>query len=149
MTTSFGTASSELSGLFDSGSDTWLFASQGVLPVIDARLWSALDATQAEKEITLFEYELTIQTAFREVADALAVRGTVEDQLAAQQSLVDASAETYRISEARYNKGLDSYLSVLDAQRSLYAAQRVLVALNLQKRANQVKLYAVLGGGSQ
>ena len=149
LTTSFGTASSELSGLFDSGSQTWLFASQGVLPVIDARLWSALDATQAEKEITLFEYEMTIQTAFREVADALAVRGTVEDQLAAQQSLVDASAETYRISEARYNKGIDSYLSVLDAQRSLYAAQRVLVALNLQRRVNQVKLYAVLGGGAQ
>jgi len=149
LTTSFGTASSELSGLFDSGSDTWVFASQGVLPVIDARLWSALDATRAEMEITLFEYEMTIQTAFREVADALAVRGTVEDQLAAQQSLVDASAETYRISEARYNKGIDSYLSVLDAQRSLYAAQRVLVALNLQKRVNQVKLYAVLGGGSQ
>jgi multidrug efflux system outer membrane protein len=92
---------------------------------------------------------MTIQTAFREVADALAVRGTVEDQLAAQQSLVDASAETYRISEARYNKGIDSYLSVLDAQRSLYAAQRVLVALNLQRRVNQVKLYAVLGGGAQ
>jgi multidrug efflux system outer membrane protein len=149
LTTSIGTASSELSGLFDGGSQTWVFAGQGVLPVIDARLWSALDATRAEKEITLLEYEMTIQTAFKEVADALAVRGTVEDQLAAQQSLVDASAETYRISEARYNKGIDSYLSVLDAQRSLYAAQRVLVALNLQKRVNQVKLYAVLGGGAQ
>jgi len=149
LTTSFGTASSELSGLFDAGSRTWAFASQGILPVIDARLWSALDATRVEMQITLVEYEMTIQTAFREVADALAVRGTVEDQLTAQQSLVDASAETYRISEARYNKGIDSYLSVLDAQRSLYAAQRVLVALNLQKRVNQVKLYAVLGGGAQ
>jgi multidrug efflux system outer membrane protein len=83
------------------------------------------------------------------VADALAVRGTVEEQLAAQQSLVDATADTYRISEIRYTKGVDSYLSVLDAQRSLYAAQRVLVALNLQKLINQVQVYAVLGGGAE
>lgn len=147
LTTSVGTASSELSGLFDSGSGTWRFASQGILPIFDARLWAALDATKAEKEISLVQYERAIQTAFREVADALAVRGTVEDQLAAQQSLVNATAETYRISETRYTKGVDSYLSVLDAQRSLYAAQRVLVALNLQKLINQVQLYAVLGGG--
>jgi multidrug efflux system outer membrane protein len=148
LTTSVGTASSELSGLFDSGSGTWNFAAQGILPVFDARLWSALDAVKAEKEISLTQYEKAIQTAFKEVADALAVRGTVEEQLAAQQSLVDATAETYRISEARYNKGIDSYLSVLDAQRSLYAAQRVLVALNREKLINQVQLYAVLGGGA-
>ena len=85
----------------------------------------------------------------REVADALAVRGTVEEQLSAQQSLVSATAETYRISEARYTKGVDSYLSVLDAQRSLYAAQRVLVALSLENLINQVHLYAVLGGGAE
>jgi multidrug efflux system outer membrane protein len=148
LTTSVGTASSELTGLFDAGSRTWGFASQGILPIFDARLWSALDATKAEKEISLVQYEKAIQTAFREVADALAVRGTVEEQLTAQQSLVDATAETYRISEARYTKGVDSYLSVLDAQRSLYAAQRVLVALNLQRLINQVQLYAVLGGGA-
>ena len=148
LTTSVGTASSELSGLFDSGSRTWRFASQGILPIFDARLWSALDATKTEKEISLVQYEKAIQTAFREVADALAVRGTVEEQLAAQKSLVNATAETYRISETRYKKGVDSYLSVLDAQRSLYAAQRVLVALNLQKLINQVQLYAVLGGGA-
>ena len=148
LTTTVGTASSELSGLFDSGSGTWLFASQGILPIFDARLWSALDATKAEREISLAQYEKAIQTAFKEVADALAVRGMVGDQLAAQQSLVKATAETYRISETRYTKGVDSYLSVLDAQRSLYAAQRVLVALNLQKLINQVQLYAVLGGGA-
>lgn len=148
LTTSIGTASSQLSGLFESGSDAWLFSSGGVLPVFDARLWSALDASKAEREISLRQYERAIQTAFREVADALAVRGTVAEQLAAQQSLVDATAETYRISEIRYKKGIDSYLSVLDAQRSLYAAQRVLVALDLQKSVNQVRLYAVLGGGA-
>ncbi len=94
------------------------------------------------------QYEKAIQTAFREVADALAVRGTVDRQLAAQQSLVEAADKTYRLSQARYTKGIDSYLGVLDAQRSLYGAQQGLVALRLAKLANQVRLYAVLGGGS-
>ncbi len=101
-----------------------------------------------EREIVLAQYEKAIQTAFREVADALAVRGTVEEQLSAQQSLADAVAETYRLSNARYAKGIDSFLGVLDAQRSLYAAQQGLVSIRLAKLANQVRLYAVLGGGS-
>ncbi len=149
LTTSVGTASGELSGLFASGSDTWFFAPQVTLPIFDARLWSALDVTEAEKEIALLQYERAIENAFREVADALAVNGTVGEQVAAQQALVEAAAETFRLSEARYRTGIDSYLSVLDAQRSLYAAQRVLVVLNLEKRANQVQLYAVLGGGGE
>jgi multidrug efflux system outer membrane protein len=82
------------------------------------------------------------------VADTLAVQGTVDDQLAAQQSLVRANRQTYRLSEARYLKGVDSYLNVLVAQRSLFAAQQGLVALNLSKRASQIRLYAVLGGGA-
>jgi multidrug efflux system outer membrane protein len=118
------------------------------MPIFDARLWSALDVTKAEQEIALVQYEQTIQTAFREVADTLAVQGTVDEQLAAQQSLVRATAETYRLSEARYLKGVDSYLGVLVAQRSLFAAQQGLVALNLSKLANQVRLYAALGGGT-
>jgi multidrug efflux system outer membrane protein len=76
------------------------------------------------------------------------VRGTVEAQVAAQQSVVEANQETYRLSVARYKKGLDSYLGVLDAQRSLYLAQRILVALVLQQQANRAQLYAVLGGGA-
>ena len=88
-----------------------------------------------------------IQTAFREVADALAVRGTVNQQLAAQQSLVEAVSETYRLSNARYAKGLDSYLGVLDAQRSLYAAQQGLTNLRLARLINRVTLYKVLDGG--
>ena len=75
------------------------------------------------------------------------MRGTVDEQLAAQQSLVDATAETYRLANLRYTKGVDSYLGVLDAQRSLYAAQQGLVALRLTKLSNQVQLYSVLGGG--
>lgn len=148
LTTTVGTASAELSGLFEAGSGTWLFAPQIVIPIFDARLWSALAVTTAEQEIALAQYEQAIQAAFREVADSLAVQGMVDEQLAAQQSLVRATAETYRLSEARYLKGIDSYLGVLVAQRSLFAAQQVLVALNLSKRANQVRLYAVLGGGT-
>jgi len=148
LTAAVGTASSELSGLFKSGQGTWGFAPQIVMPIFDARLWSAYDATKVEKEIALAQYEKAIQTAFREVADALAVRGTADQQLSAQQSLVDAFARTYRISVARYTKGIDSYLGVLDAQRSLYTAQQALILLRLGKLANQVRLYAVLGGGS-
>ncbi len=147
LTTFIGTASTELSGLFNTGQDTWGFVPQIKMPIFDARLWSALEATKIQQEIVLAQYEKAIQTAFREVADALAAQGTVDRQLAAQQSLVEASSETYRLSQARYNKGIDSFLSVLDAQRSLYAAQQGLVALRLAKLANQVRLYAVLGGG--
>jgi len=147
LTTSIGTASSELSGLFGASQETWFFNPQIKMPFFDARLWSALEVTKVQREIAVAEYEKVIQTAFREVADALAVRGTVDRRLAAQQSLMEASSETYRLSQARYNKGIDSFLSVLDAQRSLYGAQQGLVALRLAKIANQVRLYAVLGGG--
>ena len=147
LTTAVGTASGELSGLFKSGSDTWGFAPQIIMPIFDARVWSAYDATKIEKEIALAQYEKAIQTAFREVADALAVSGTVERQLSAQQSLVDATAGTFRLSNVRYENGIDSYLGVLDAQRSLYAAQQGLITIRLIRLTNLVRLYAVLGGG--
>jgi multidrug efflux system outer membrane protein len=149
LTTAAGTASSELSGLFKSGSGTWIFAPEIVMPIFDARTWSAYDASKVQREIALVQYEKAIQTAFREVADALAVQGTVEEQLSAQQSLVNAVAETYRLSNVRYIKGIDSYLGVLDAQRSLFAAQQGLVGIQLARLANQVRLYAVLGGGTE
>ena len=119
-----------------------------VLPVFDARMWSAYDATKVEREIAVAQYEKAIQTAFREVADALAVRGTVNRQLSAQQSLVDAVAETYRLSNVRYTKGIDGYLGVLDAQRSLNAARQGLIFLRLARLANLVTLYKVMGGGA-
>ena len=147
LTTAIGTASAELSGLFKSGSGAWSFAPQIILPIFDARTWSAYDATKIDREIAVAQYEKTIQTAFKEVADALAVQGTVNRQIAAQQSLVDALAETYRLSHARYTKGIDSYLIVLDAQRSVYAAQRGLTLLHLARLANQVTFYKVMGGG--
>lgn len=149
LTAAFGTASSDLSGLFQSASGTWSYAPQIVMPIFDARTWSAHKAAQVQREIAVTQYEKAIQTAFREVADALAVRGTMDQQVAAQESLVRAAAGTYRLSNSRYDKGVDSYLSVLDAQRSLYAAQQGLVSLRLSKLASQVRLYSVLGGGWQ
>jgi multidrug efflux system outer membrane protein len=148
LTANLGTASDELSGLFKSGSGTWSFAPQIVMPIFDTRTWYALKVTKVQREIALTEYEKAIQTAFKDVADALAIRGTVDQQVSAQESLVHAVAETYRLSKTRYDKGIDSYLSVLDAQRSLYAAQQGLVYLRLAKLGSQVRLYAVLGGGS-
>jgi len=148
LTAAVGTASADLSGLFESGSGTWSYAPQAAMPIFDTRAWLALKVTKVQREIALTQYEQAIQNAFRDVADALAVYGTVDRQVSAQQSLVDAVAQTYRLSQVRYEKGVDSYLSVLDAQRSLYAAQQGLVSLHLAKLANQVRLYAVLGGGA-
>jgi multidrug efflux system outer membrane protein len=147
LTAAFGSASSDLSGLFESGSGVWSYAPKIVMPIFDARTWSAHKAAKVQREIAVTEYERAIQSAFRDVADALAVRGTIDRQIAAQQSLVNAYAETYRLANAQFNRGLDSYLSVLDAQRFLVSAQQALVFLRLEKLANQVRLYAVLGGG--
>jgi len=148
LTTAVGTASNELSGLFNSGSGTWNFAPQIAMPIFDARTWAALRVSKTDQKIVLTQYEKTIQTAFREVADALAVQGTINQQVSAQQSLVNATEKTYHLSNKRYTVGIDGYLSVLDAQRSLYVQQQVLIALRLAELANQVRLYAVLGGGS-
>ena len=149
LTTSAGTASSELSGLFEAGSRTWNFTPQISVPIFDARTWAALRVTKTERKIALAQYEKAIQTAFKEVSDSLAVKGTIEQRIEAQQSLVDALARTYQLSKERYTKGIDSYLGVLDAQRSLYAAQQGLISLRLAKLANQIRLYAVLGGGAR
>lgn len=148
LTAAMGTASGDLTGLFKGGAMTWNYAPQIVLPIFDARLWSALEATKVQKEIAVAQYEKAIQTAFREVADALAQRGTLGDQMAAQEALVLASEAAYRLSNMRYERGSDTYLNVLDAQRSMYSAQQGLITIRLSKRTNQVQLYAVLGGGA-
>lgn len=148
LTTSVGTASSELSGLFRSGSDTWTFAPSISVPIFNPRTWSGLEASKVEQQMAIAKYEKAIQSAFRDVADALARQGTLGDQMKAQESLVEACAQTYRLSNARYEKGSDTYLHVLDAQRSLYSAQQGLIATRLARLANQVQLYATLGGGA-
>ncbi|ACN17074.1 MdtP2 [Desulforapulum autotrophicum HRM2] len=147
LTGALGTASDDLAGLFKSDSSTWNFTPQISVPIFDARAWAALGVSKTDRRIILTQYERAIQTAFREVADALAVQGTIDDQLAAQKSLVNSVAATYDLSGKRYNMGLDSYLGVLDAHRSLYTQQQVLISLRLTRLASQVTLYAVLGGG--
>ena len=148
LTTAFGTTSDELSGLFGSGSASWIFVPRISLPIFDGgRNRATLEVAEAEREIALAQYEQAIQSAFREVADALAQKGTVGDQLEAQQSLVDASAWSYHLAEARYKSGIDSFLPFLDAQRALYGAQQGLIAVRLARQTNLVTLYKVLGGG--
>ncbi len=149
LTTSLGTTSNELAGLFKAGSATWSFVPQVNVPIFNSLyLWANLQAAKATREMYVAQYEKAIQTAFREVSDALARRGTIDDQLTAQTSLVDASANTYRLADARYVNGISSYLEVLDAQRSLYSAQQGLITTRLEKLSNLINLYKVLGGGS-
>jgi len=146
LTTTAGVASSALSGLFDSGSGTWTLGPQIAMPIFDTRVWSAFRVSKVEREIALTQYESAIQAAFREVSDVLAVRGTIDQQVASQQAIVESAQKVYGSSEKRYIQGIDGYLSVLDAQRSLYSAQQGLTLLRLAKLTNQVRLFAVLGG---
>ncbi len=148
LTTDIGTFSTELSGLFKGGTTGWSFMPQITLPIFDGgRNRANLKVSKVDREIFVAQYEKAIQSAFREVADALAQRGTIDDQFTAQQSLTQATAESYRLSQARYEKGVDSYLTVLDSQRSLYGAQQSLISVRLARLINQVTLYKVLGGG--
>jgi len=150
LNTSIGTSSDQLTGLFSPGSLAWGFAPQFTLPIFDyGRNKAGLTVAERDRDIFLAQYEKAIQVAFREVADALAQNGTVAEQLEAQQSLTQATSESYRLSQARYKSGVASYLNVLDSQRSLYGAQQGLISVNLTKLSNLVTLYKVLGGGSE
>lgn len=148
LTGSAGSASSELSGLFKSGSFGWTFAPQMVLPLFDyGRNRAVLGSAKAGRDIAVAQYERAIQSAFREVADALAGQATFGEQLRAQRAVADAENERFNLSDLRYRSGAASYLDLLDAQRSLFAAQQGAVQANLQRLQNQVTLYRVLGGG--
>ena len=150
LTATAGSASSELSGLFKSGSYGWTFAPQMVLPIFDYGRNSAnLASAKATRDIAVAQYERSIQTAFREVADALAGQATFGEQLRAQRAVAEAEGERFKLSDLRYRNGAASYLDYLDAQRSLFAAQQAAVQANLQRLQNQVTLYRVLGGGLQ
>ena len=104
-------------------------------------------ADRVERDIQVQTYQQTLQTAFREVADALAVRSTLDRRIAAQQALTDASRKSFELSDALYRGGSKSYLEALDAQRSLYSAQQDLITLRLTEQSNRITLYKVLGGG--
>jgi len=150
LTASGGTGSGRLNGLFGAGTGSWSFAPTITLPIFSGgKNVANLDLAHIEKNVAIAQYELTIQTAFREVSDALSARGTYLDQRQAQQELVAADSDAYRLAEMRFASGVDSYLATLDAQRSLYAAQQELVTLKQAELANQVTLYKALGGGWQ
>lgn len=150
LTASAGSAGKELSGLFKAGSGTWSFAPQLNLPIFSGGANRAnLDMAKAGRDIAVARYEKAIQSAFREVADALSLNGTLDERLAAQAALSAAAQKSFRIHEARYQKGSESYLNALVSQRELYATQQNLITVRLAKASNQVALYRVLGGGWQ
>jgi len=148
LTAQFGSVSDELSGLFKSGSWAFSLAPQLALPIFDAgRNQAGLESARAGREIAVAQYEKSIQTAFREVSDALAGQATLQQQIDAQRAQTQADAKRLDLSDLRYRNGVASYLDLLDAQRSLFATEQALVQTRLQQLQNQVTLYKVLGGG--
>jgi multidrug efflux system outer membrane protein len=148
LTGNFGTASTQLSGLFAGGSRNWSFSPAISLPIFAGGANVAnLDLAKVQKNVQVAQYDKAIQTAFREVADALAARSTLQQQLEAQRALADAAGASYRLSEMRFHSGVDAYLTVLDSQRTLYSAQQGLVSVELARLQNLVGLYKALGGG--
>ena len=149
LTSLLGLASRTLSGLFSSGSFAWSAGANATYPIFRAGAGRARVAqSEAQRNAALASYEKAIQTAFREVADALADRGTMAEQLRASGANVAAAAETLRLVNARYRGGIDPYLTTLDAQRSLYAAQRGRVVVARSQANNAVALYRALGADS-
>ncbi|MBP7797392.1 MAG: efflux transporter outer membrane subunit [Thermoanaerobaculaceae bacterium] len=148
LTAGIGTMSPDLSGLFDSGTRTWSFTPQLLTPIFaSGSLKANLKATQLDRDIAVAGYEKAIQEAFAEVSNALVLRGTLVEQRKAEEALVASLEDTRRLAEARYTMGLDSYLVVLVANRSLYAGQQALINVRLAEQANLVTLYKALGGG--
>ena len=134
--------------LFQAGHTSWNFIPQVRLPIFNGGANVAgLDLANVRKRTEIARYEQSIQVAFREVADALIARSTLEEQLRAQEALTRASEASYRLAEIRYRGGVDSYLGALIAQRDLYTAQRQLIVTRLAGAANIVRLYQTLGGG--
>jgi multidrug efflux system outer membrane protein len=147
LTASGGRASSSLATLFK-GPTVWAVAPNIDLPIFKGGANVAnLTYSKAQRDAYVAAYELAVQTAFKEVADALAVRGTIQEQLDAQAALVNAASESYRLADARYSKGADTFLNALDSQRTLYSAQKTLASTRLTALENIVTLYRVLGGG--
>jgi multidrug efflux system outer membrane protein len=148
LTANAGTLSPDLSGLFKGGSGTWSFAPQINLPIFNAgSLRASLDYAKVQKDINVAQYEKSIQTAFQEVSDGLAARQTYNEQLQAQTDFVAANQDYYRLAERRYRIGVDSNLTVLDAQRQLFSAQQSLITDRLAQLTSEVNLYKALGGG--
>lgn len=149
LTATLGTISTALSGLFAGGSFTYTGAPAVSLPLFDGgRLRGGVDAARAQQQAAVSTYERAVQTAFREVADALAQRGTIDEQISAQTARVESASVALKISDARYRAGVESFLTTLDSQRVAYAAQQQLVTTRLNRESNLVELYRSLGGGT-
>ena len=148
LTSSGGTSSSTFAQLFKGAAGVWSFAPNISIPIFDGGKNQAnLDYDKAERDADIAKYEKAIQTAFSEVANALARRGTIGEEIAADQALVDAADVSERLASARYERGADTYLNVLDARRTLYSAQQTLISARLTRSTNLVTLYKTLGGG--
>ncbi|MDL2307316.1 efflux transporter outer membrane subunit [Desulfovibrio sp. OttesenSCG-928-C06] len=148
LTGSLGKLSADYNNLWDGASRTWSFMPQVSLPIFDmGRNMAQLDVSETDKEIAVARYEKTIQSAFREVADALVARQYIGDRLESQEALVASTQRSYRHASTRYNAGVSSYLNVLDAQRSLYSAQSSMISTRLLRESNALMLYKTLGGG--
>jgi len=142
LVASDGTASVQLAKLFTPGSNIWSFS------IFNQNTnFANLDAAEVSKRIEIAQYEKTIQVAFREVSDAIVARDTLNDQIKAQQMLVQSEQGRYELSSARYNNGIDSYLTVLLAQQDLYSAQENLIQVSVERLTNLISLYQALGGG--
>ncbi|MBU2708358.1 efflux transporter outer membrane subunit [Zooshikella marina] len=150
LTASAGRSSNQLNDLFSSKNRSWSFTPSINLPIFNAgSLKASLKESKIKRDIAVAEYEQTIQTAFKEVADVLAVRASLDAQMKAQTALVDANSQSFTLSSSRYRNGLDSYLDALDSQRALYSAQQSLILLQRTEYSNRVTLFKVLGGGAE
>ena len=150
LTANAGSMSSSLNKLFDGGSGTWLFQPSINLPIFDFGSREAqLDVAKVQEKIEVATYEKAIQTAFKEVSDGLVAQDDYREQLRSQQALVDANKTYYQLAQSRYEKGVDSYLTLLDAQRSLFTAEQGLVSTRLALLSNRVSLFKAIGGGWQ
>jgi multidrug efflux system outer membrane protein len=148
LTAQYGTASTGLSGLFSGGSDAWSFSPQLTLPIFSGGANVAgLDLAKVQKNTYIAQYQKVIQAAFEETANALVARKYLDRQLSAQQALVQSTQRNYQLADLRFRQGIDSYLNVLDAQRSLFSAQQGLVAVRVARLQNLITLYKALGGG--
>src|SRR6201999_2834237 len=136
------------SGLFKTGSTAWTFSPQISVPIFAGGAKRAtLDLDKIQKDVNIAQYEQALQTAFREVDDALAARQTLDEQLAAQRAVLEDTSQSYQLADLRFKNGVDSFLPVLDAQRALYSAQQSVISLELIRLQNMATLYKALGAG--
>ncbi|AWM81646.1 multidrug transporter [Gammaproteobacteria bacterium ESL0073] len=150
LTSNVGTMSPSFSNLFSAGQGSWLFQPTINLPIFTAgRLRGNLDYATLQKDINVATYEKTIQTAFKEVADGLASRETYREQVVSQGNFVEANQVYYDLADQRYQAGIDSYMTLLDAQRQLFSSQQSLISVRLAQLTSEVNLYKALGGGWQ